>query len=91
MFGYTPGKPDTCLQIAAMHWSKLKWLSGQVNANTHILLVQNVYIEKAQCLIQIFVTTGQTDLPEDALEATFNHITLQEDFTDFDLQLPDLK
>nr|XP_055024998.1 double-strand-break repair protein rad21-like protein 1 isoform X2 [Misgurnus anguillicaudatus] len=40
--------------------------------------------------IKVAFRPGQTDLPEDALEATFNHITLQEDFTDFDLQLPDL-
>uniref|UniRef100_A0A672LR53 Double-strand-break repair protein rad21-like protein 1 n=1 Tax=Sinocyclocheilus grahami TaxID=75366 RepID=A0A672LR53_SINGR len=33
---------------------------------------------------------GQTDLPEDAMEATLKAITLPEDFTDFDSQLPDL-
>lgn len=41
--------------------------------------------------IKVAFRPGQTDLPEDALEATFNNITLQEDFTDFDSQLPDLK
>lgn len=38
-----------------------------------------------------FLTIGQTDLPEDAMEATLKAITLPEDFTDFDTQLPDLK
>lgn len=33
-------------------------------------------------------TPGQTDMPVEALEATVKAITLIEDFTDFDTQLP---
>lgn len=35
--------------------------------------------------------TGQTDLPDEEMEAMFKAITLPEDFTDFEFQLPDLK
>lgn len=37
------------------------------------------------------VITGQTDLPEEGMEALFKAITLPEEFMDFDSQLPDLK
>lgn len=38
-----------------------------------------------------FVITGQLDLPDDGMEARVKAITLPEDFTDFESQLPDLK
>ncbi|XP_051950747.1 double-strand-break repair protein rad21 homolog isoform X2 [Xyrauchen texanus] len=67
----------------------------------HLLLgVVRMYYRKIRYLladcsdalvkIKVAFRPGETDLPEDALEATFKAITLQEDFTDFDSQLPDL-
>ncbi|XP_051965297.1 double-strand-break repair protein rad21-like protein 1 [Xyrauchen texanus] len=67
----------------------------------HLLLgVVRIYSRKTRYLltdcsdalvkIKVAFRPGQTDLPEDAFEATFKAITLQEDFTDFDSQLPDL-
>ncbi|XP_067268586.1 double-strand-break repair protein rad21-like protein 1 [Pseudorasbora parva] len=67
----------------------------------HLLLgVVRIYSKKTRYLlsdcsdalvkIKVAFRPGQTDLPEDAMEATFKTITLPEDFTDFDTQLPDL-
>ncbi|KAK7877900.1 hypothetical protein WMY93_031429 [Mugilogobius chulae] len=66
----------------------------------HLLLgVVRIYSRKAKYLladcsdalmkIKIAFRPGQTDLPVEALEATVKAITLMEDFTDFDAQLPD--
>ncbi|KAJ0036959.1 hypothetical protein NQD34_005636 [Periophthalmus magnuspinnatus] len=66
----------------------------------HLLLgVVRIYSRKAKYLladcsdalisIKMAFRPGQTDLPVDALEATAKAITLMEDFTDFDSQLPD--
>lgn len=41
--------------------------------------------------ISVVSPSGQTDMPAEALEATLKAITLMEDFTDFDSQLPDAK
>ncbi|XP_050972500.1 double-strand-break repair protein rad21-like protein 1 [Labeo rohita] len=67
----------------------------------HLLLgVVRIYSRKTKYLladcndalikIKVAFRPGQTDLPEDAMEATLKTITLPEDFTDFDSQLPDL-
>uniref|UniRef100_A0A671SL87 Double-strand-break repair protein rad21-like protein 1 n=1 Tax=Sinocyclocheilus anshuiensis TaxID=1608454 RepID=A0A671SL87_9TELE len=67
----------------------------------HLLLgVVRIYSKKTRYLltdcsdalvkIKVAFRPGQTDLPEDAMEATLKNITLPEDFTDFDSQLPDL-
>ncbi|TRY96853.1 hypothetical protein DNTS_015416 [Danionella cerebrum] len=67
----------------------------------HLLLgVVRIYSRKTRYLltdcsdalvkIKVAFRPGQTDLPEDAMEATFKTITLPEDFTEFDSQLPDL-
>ncbi|XP_016090743.1 double-strand-break repair protein rad21-like protein 1 isoform X1 [Sinocyclocheilus grahami] len=67
----------------------------------HLLLgVVRIYSRKTRYLltdcsdalvkIKVAFRPGQTDLPEDAMEATLKNITLPEDFTDFDSQLPDL-
>ncbi|XP_062283119.1 double-strand-break repair protein rad21-like protein 1 [Scomber scombrus] len=66
----------------------------------HLLLgVVRIYSRKAKylladcsdALVQIKVAfrPGQTDMPVEGLEATVKAITLIEDFTDFDTQLPD--
>ncbi|KAI7797424.1 double-strand-break repair protein rad21-like protein 1 isoform X2 [Triplophysa rosa] len=80
-------------------------LSPQVKiglrTSSHLLVgVVRIYSRKTRYLladcsdalvkIKVAFRPGQTDLPKDALEATFNNITLQEVFTDFDFQLPDL-
>uniref|UniRef100_A0A672ZHV8 Rad21/Rec8-like protein N-terminal domain-containing protein n=1 Tax=Sphaeramia orbicularis TaxID=375764 RepID=A0A672ZHV8_9TELE len=65
----------------------------------HLLLgVVRVYSRKAKYLladcndalvkIKMAFRPGQTDLPLEGLEATLKAITLIEDFTDFDTQLP---
>ncbi|XP_029911952.1 double-strand-break repair protein rad21-like protein 1 isoform X1 [Myripristis murdjan] len=65
----------------------------------HLLLgVVKIYSRKAKYLltdcndalvkIKVPFRPGQTDMPADELEATFKAITLVEDFTDFDAQLP---
>lgn len=75
-----------------MHWSKLKWLSGQVNAACWICEWVNTALdERCNSNDTSFLSIGQTDLPNDAMEATLKTITLPEDFTDFETQLPDLK
>ncbi|XP_048066764.1 double-strand-break repair protein rad21-like protein 1 [Megalobrama amblycephala] len=67
----------------------------------HLLLgVVRIYSKKTRYLlsdcsdalvkIKVAFRPGQTDLPEVAMEATLKAITLPEDFTDFDTQLPDL-
>ncbi|XP_066501011.1 double-strand-break repair protein rad21-like protein 1 isoform X2 [Hoplias malabaricus] len=67
----------------------------------HLLLgVVRIYSRKAKYLladcsdavvkIKVAFRPGQTDLPEEGMEAMFKAITLPEDFTDFDSQLPDL-
>uniref|UniRef100_A0A673HDK9 Uncharacterized protein n=1 Tax=Sinocyclocheilus rhinocerous TaxID=307959 RepID=A0A673HDK9_9TELE len=67
----------------------------------HLLLgVVRIYSRKTRYLltdcsdalvkINVAFRPGQTDLPEDAMEAALKSITLPEDFTDFDSQLPDL-
>lgn len=67
----------------------------------HLLLgVVRIYSRKAKYLlsdcsdaldkIKMPFRPGQTDLPVEELEATVKAITLMEDFTDFDAQLPDL-
>ncbi|XP_056320416.1 double-strand-break repair protein rad21-like protein 1 [Danio aesculapii] len=67
----------------------------------HLLLgVVRIYSRKTRYLladcsdalvrIKVAFRPGQTDLPDDAMEATLKTITLPEDFTDFDSQLPDL-
>uniref|UniRef100_A0A8C6T3W2 RAD21 cohesin complex component like 1 n=1 Tax=Neogobius melanostomus TaxID=47308 RepID=A0A8C6T3W2_9GOBI len=66
----------------------------------HLLLgVVRIYSRKAKYLladcsdalikIKMAFRPGQTDLPVEELEATVKAITLMEDFTDFDTQLPD--
>ncbi|CAB1336508.1 unnamed protein product [Coregonus sp. 'balchen'] len=66
----------------------------------HLLLgVVRIYFRKAKYLladcndavvkIKVAFRPGQTDMPVEALEATLKAITLMEDFTDFDSQLPD--
>ncbi|KAJ0064863.1 hypothetical protein NL108_017017 [Boleophthalmus pectinirostris] len=66
----------------------------------HLLLgVVRIYSRKTKYLladcsealvrIKMAFRPGQTDLPVDGLEATVKAITLIEDFTDFDAQLPD--
>ncbi|XP_072304611.1 double-strand-break repair protein rad21-like protein 1 [Eucyclogobius newberryi] len=66
----------------------------------HLLLgVVRIYSRKAKYLladcsdalvkIKMAFRPGQTDLPLEGLEATLKAITLIEDFTDFDAQLPD--
>ncbi|XP_039519697.1 double-strand-break repair protein rad21-like protein 1 isoform X2 [Pimephales promelas] len=68
----------------------------------HLLLgVVRIYSKKTRYLlsdcsdalvkIKVAFRPGQTDLPNDAMEATFKTITLPEDFTDFETQLPDPK
>ncbi|XDV48487.1 hypothetical protein PO909_017892 [Leuciscus waleckii] len=68
----------------------------------HLLLgVVRIYSKKTRYLltdcsdalvkIKVAFRPGQTDLPSDAMEATLKTITLPEDFTDFETQLPDLK
>lgn len=75
-----------------MRWSKLKWLSGQVNAAFWICEWVNTALDEHCNSNDIsFLSIGQTDLPNDAMEATLKTITLPEDFTDFETQLPDLK
>ncbi|KAL7884241.1 hypothetical protein AOLI_G00070110 [Acnodon oligacanthus] len=67
----------------------------------HLLLgVVRIYCRKAKYLladcsdavvkIKVAFRPGQTDLPVEGMEAMFKAVTLPEDFTDFDLQLPDL-
>ncbi|XP_017551737.1 double-strand-break repair protein rad21-like protein 1 [Pygocentrus nattereri] len=67
----------------------------------HLLLgVVRIYSRKAKYLladcsdavvkIRVAFRPGQTDLPVEGMEAMFKAITLPEEFTDFDLQLPDL-
>ncbi|KAM6977583.1 double-strand-break repair protein rad21-like protein 1 [Aplochiton taeniatus] len=67
----------------------------------HLLLgVVRIYSRKAKYLladcndalvkIKVAFRPGQTDMPIEGLEATHNAITLVEDFTDFESQLPDL-
>uniref|UniRef100_A0A8C1UXJ9 Taste receptor type 1 member 2 n=1 Tax=Cyprinus carpio TaxID=7962 RepID=A0A8C1UXJ9_CYPCA len=56
----------------------------------HLLLgVVRIYSKKTRYLLAD-CSDALTDLPEDAMEATLKTITLPEDFTDFDSQLPDL-
>ncbi|KAM9505012.1 double-strand-break repair protein rad21 homolog isoform 1-T2 [Salvelinus alpinus] len=66
----------------------------------HLLLgIVRIYFRKAKYLladcndafvkIKVAFRPGQTDMPVEALEATLKAITLMEDFTDFDSQLPD--
>uniref|UniRef100_A0A4W5NNX2 RAD21 cohesin complex component like 1 n=1 Tax=Hucho hucho TaxID=62062 RepID=A0A4W5NNX2_9TELE len=66
----------------------------------HLLLgIVRIYFRKAKYLladcndavvkIKVSFRPGQTDMPVEALEATLKAITLMEDFTDFDSQLPD--
>uniref|UniRef100_A0A4W5KLW6 RAD21 cohesin complex component like 1 n=1 Tax=Hucho hucho TaxID=62062 RepID=A0A4W5KLW6_9TELE len=66
----------------------------------HLLLgVVRIYFRKAKYLladcsdavvkIKVAFRPGQTDMPVEGLEATLKAITLMEDFTDFDSQLPD--
>ncbi|KAK0133952.1 Double-strand-break repair protein rad21-like protein 1 [Merluccius polli] len=59
----------------------------------HLLMgVVRIYSRKNQvspCRLQRCY--GQTDLPVDGLEAAIKSITLIEDFTDFDTQLPQAK
>uniref|UniRef100_A0AAV2M046 G-protein coupled receptors family 1 profile domain-containing protein n=1 Tax=Knipowitschia caucasica TaxID=637954 RepID=A0AAV2M046_KNICA len=66
----------------------------------HLLLgVVRIYSRKAKYLlsdcsdalvkIKMAFRPGQTDLPVEGLEATVKAITLMEEFTDFDIQLPD--
>ncbi|XP_045551205.1 double-strand-break repair protein rad21 homolog isoform X1 [Salmo salar] len=66
----------------------------------HLLLgVVRIYFRKAKYLladcndavvkIKVAFRPGQTDMPVEGLEATLKAITLMEDFTDFDTQLPD--
>ncbi|XP_020314488.1 double-strand-break repair protein rad21 homolog isoform X2 [Oncorhynchus kisutch] len=66
----------------------------------HLLLgIVRIYFRKAKYLladcndavvkIKVAFRPGQTDMPAEALEATLKAITLMEDFTDFDSQLPD--
>ncbi|KAJ8016803.1 hypothetical protein DPEC_G00011150 [Dallia pectoralis] len=66
----------------------------------HLLLgIVRIYFRKAKYLladcndavvkIKVAFRPGQTDLPVEGLEATHKAITLIEDFTDFDTQLPD--
>ncbi|XP_033934671.1 double-strand-break repair protein rad21-like protein 1 [Pseudochaenichthys georgianus] len=65
----------------------------------HLLLgVVRIYSKKAKYLladstdalvkIKFAFRPGQTDLPDEGLEATLKAITLNEDFPDFDTQLP---
>lgn len=42
-------------------------------------------------LFLTLITPGQTDLPEEGLEAALKAITLIEDFSAFDAQLPPLR
>ncbi|XP_048878748.1 double-strand-break repair protein rad21-like protein 1 isoform X3 [Brienomyrus brachyistius] len=67
----------------------------------HLLLgVVRIYFRKAKYLlsdctdavvkIKVAFRPGQTDLPSESLEASFKAITLPEDFTDFELQLPNI-
>ncbi|XP_029363334.1 double-strand-break repair protein rad21-like protein 1 [Echeneis naucrates] len=67
----------------------------------HLLLgVVRIYSRKAKYLlidcndallkIKLAFRPGQTDLPEEGLEATVTAITLSEDFSAFDTQLPSL-
>ncbi|XP_036433940.1 double-strand-break repair protein rad21-like protein 1 [Colossoma macropomum] len=67
----------------------------------HLLLgVVRIYSRKAKYLladcndalvkIKVAFRPGQTDLPVEGMEAMLKAITLPEEFTDFDLQLPDL-
>ncbi|KAJ8259956.1 hypothetical protein GJAV_G00175400 [Gymnothorax javanicus] len=67
----------------------------------HLLLgVVRIYSRKAKYLladcndaflkIKVAFRPDQTDLPSDNLEATFKVITLPEEFTDFNTQLPDI-
>uniref|UniRef100_A0A665T7R0 Rad21/Rec8-like protein N-terminal domain-containing protein n=1 Tax=Echeneis naucrates TaxID=173247 RepID=A0A665T7R0_ECHNA len=68
----------------------------------HLLLgVVRIYSRKAKYLlidcndallkIKLAFRPGQTDLPEEGLEATVTAITLSEDFSAFDTQLPSLR
>uniref|UniRef100_A0A671T319 Taste receptor type 1 member 1-like n=1 Tax=Sinocyclocheilus anshuiensis TaxID=1608454 RepID=A0A671T319_9TELE len=72
-----------------------------LRTSSHLLLgVVRIYSRKTRYLltdcsdalvkINVAFRPGQTDLPEDAMEATLKTITLPEDFTDFDSKLPDL-
>ncbi|XP_062854683.1 double-strand-break repair protein rad21-like protein 1 [Trichomycterus rosablanca] len=67
----------------------------------HLLLgVVRIYFRKAKYLladcsdavikIKVAFRPGQTDLPDEGMEAMFKTITLPEDFTDFESQLPNL-
>ncbi|XP_026868029.2 double-strand-break repair protein rad21-like protein 1 isoform X2 [Electrophorus electricus] len=67
----------------------------------HLLLgVARIYSRKTKYLladcsdavvkIKVAFRPGQTDLPEEGMEAMFKAVTLPEDFTDFQSQLPDL-
>ncbi|XP_072537174.1 double-strand-break repair protein rad21-like protein 1 [Salminus brasiliensis] len=67
----------------------------------HLLLgVVRIYSRKAKYLladcndavvkIKVAFRPGQTDLPDEGMEAMFKAITLPEEFPDFDSQLPDL-
>lgn len=49
--------------------------------------MQYILVLFALCLF--LNTTGQIDMPVEGLEATIKAITLIEDFTSFDAQLPD--
>nr|XP_023659981.1 double-strand-break repair protein rad21-like protein 1 isoform X4 [Paramormyrops kingsleyae] len=70
--------------------------------SSHLLLgVVRIYFRKAKYLlsdctdavvkIKVAFRPGQTDLPSESLEASFKAITLPEDFTDFELQLPNIR
>lgn len=71
-----------------------------LRTSSHLLLgVVRIYSRKAKYLladcsdafvkIKTAFRPGQTDLPQGDLEATIKSITLMEEFTDFDAQLPD--
>uniref|UniRef100_A0A8C9V758 Rad21/Rec8-like protein N-terminal domain-containing protein n=1 Tax=Scleropages formosus TaxID=113540 RepID=A0A8C9V758_SCLFO len=68
----------------------------------HLLLgVVRIYSRKTKYLladcseaivkIRVAFRPGQTDLPSENTEAPLNTITLPENFTDFELQLPDAR
>ncbi|XP_041858865.1 double-strand-break repair protein rad21-like protein 1 isoform X2 [Melanotaenia boesemani] len=70
-----------------------------LRTSSHLLLgVVRIYSRKAKYLladcndalvrIKMAFRPGQTDMPVDGLEATIKAITLNEDFTTFDTQLP---
>lgn len=53
---------------------------------------KHISVEVLYKIIHLFPSPlGQTDMPVEGLEATLKAITLMEDFTDFDTQLPDTK